>query len=249
MESNHNKDFDRQVKKKFEDFSAEVPPTLWTTIEKEIEPGEVKIKKVFNLKRYRYISIAAALLIIGFTIWKIRPEEKIFLSGQGAIEKTVLVQEPEVKQSADERLSPLVVEKDNEPVLINVSEPRSVAVVNDDDNDQRRQDSQTAIEKKTEEFAHREPILAVNAPVENDNSSLIDNASAISSLNKTLDVMDENLDSLYQGPELAETKAEERQNIVSGILNFVAGNLQIGGDRRLEFTENEHGIIKIGLKR
>src|SRR3546814_4903376 len=88
MESSHNKNFDQQVKRKFEDFSAEVPSSLWAGIEKEIEPEEVKIKKVFNLKRYRYISIAAASLIIGFTIWKIQPEEKIFLSGEATVEET-----------------------------------------------------------------------------------------------------------------------------------------------------------------
>lgn len=238
MESNHNKDFDQQVRKKFEDFSAEVPPSLWTTIEKEIKPGEVKINKVFDFKRYRYISVAAALLIIGFTIWQIQPEEKIFLSGQGAMEETALVQEPEVQQSSD-----------NRPVLKTVSEPVTVAVVNDVEEDQRLQDPQLAIEKKTEEVSPREPILAVNIPTKNDNAPLINDVSAASSLNKTMDSRNESLDSLDTGLELAATEPEERQNIVSGILNFVAGNLQIGGDRRIEFTENEHGIIKIGLKR
>jgi len=51
---------------------------------------------------------------------------------------------------------------------------------------------------------------------------------------------------LGQGTE--DMEPEERQKIVTGILNFVAANFQIGDDRRVEFTENEHGIIKIGLR-
>src|SRR5690554_1251497 len=111
MESNHNKKFDQQVKKKFEDFSAEVSPSLWAAIEKEIKTEEVKTTNVFNLKRYRFISAAAALLIIGFTIWKIQPEEKIFLSGPGAMEEAALAQVPEVnKLTADSLTSVLIAE-------------------------------------------------------------------------------------------------------------------------------------------
>lgn len=236
MESNHNKKFDQQVRKKFEDFSAEVSPSLWDAIEKEIKPEEVKIKKLFNFKRYRYISVAAALLIIGFTIWQIQPEEKVFLSGKGTVEETAIVKELEVQPPPVNESVPKIVYK---PVTL---------AMNDGVEEQQSHDSQLDIEKKAEIISSRKPLSVLNTPVENDHTSLVNNVSVASSLNKVLDVSNENLDSLDRGQELAETEPEERQKIVSSILNFVAGNLQIGGDRRVEFTENEHGIIKIGLK-
>lgn len=248
MESNHNKKFDQQVRKKFEDFSAEVSTSLWVAIEKEIEPEEVKAAKVFSLKRYRFISAAAALIIIGFTIWKIQPEEKIFLSGEGTVEEAALVQEPEVSQPTADRLTSVVTEEDREPVSKHVPEPVSATVVKEDGEDLHVQAPQLAVERKIEEVPYTEPVLAVKAPIESDNALLIDDASIAASSNKALDVKNENSDSLNQSLALAETESVERPKIVSGILNFVAANLQLGGDKRVEFTENEHGIIKIGLK-
>jgi len=248
MESNHNKKFDQQVKKKFEDFSVEAPPSLWTAIEKEIKSEEVKTNKVFNLKRYRFISAAAALLIIGFTIWKIQPEEKIFLSGQETEKEPGFVHVPEIKQSTNDKVISVMVEEDNEPVLKPVPKPISVAIAHEDSEGWLLRDPQLAVEQKIDEVSTREQLLAVSTPIENDNASIINNKSA-SSLNKTLDITSENLDSLYQEPYLVENEPEGRQKIVSSILNFVAANIQIGGDKRVQFTENEHGIIKIGLRK
>src|SRR5690554_4578852 len=237
MESNHNKDFDRQVRKKFENFSVEVSSSLWATIEKEIEPEEAKTHKVFNLKSYRYIGAAAALLLIGFTIWRIQPEERIFLRGEVIVEETALVKEPEFKQSADDKINHTFVEKKNELVSTSVPRPVKVTVMNES-------------EKEIEVISKREPLLVVNTPVERDNVSIIEESGITPSLNKTLDVRDEHLASLNQIEDVIETEPEERTKIVTGILNFVAANFHIGGEgKRVEFTENEHGIIKIELKR
>ena len=245
MESDRNKDFDRQVRKKLENFSEEVSPSLWSAIEKEIQPEKARTK-VFDLRRYRYISIAAALLIIGFTVWQIRPEEKIFLNGQGTVEEIALVKEPVIKQPVVDKTNSLNVEKEKEPAITKLSNPVIETVLNDDEGKHSLQDSPLVKENKIEKNFQREPLIAVNAPLETDDVSL-EEVSMAPSLNETLDVSDEYLASLNQGEGVVES--EERSGIVSGILNFVAANIKIGEGKRVEFTETEHGIIKIGLKR
>lgn len=247
MESDRNKDFDLQVRKKLENFSEEVSPSLWSAIEKEIQPEKARTK-VFDLRRYRYISIAAALLIIGFTVWQIQPEEKIFLSGQGTVEEMALVKKPVLEQPVVDKANSLNVEKEKEPAITKLSNPVIETVLNDDEGKHPLQDSPLVKEKKIEKNFQREPLIAVNAPLENDDVSL-EEVSLAPSLNETLDMSDEYLASLNQGEGVMDAESEERSGIVSGILNFVAANIKIGEGKRVEFTETEHGIIKIGLKR
>src|SRR5690606_5816339 len=215
MESDRNKDFDRQVRKKLENFSEEVSPSLWSAIEKEIQPEKARTK-VFDLRRYRYISIAAALLIIGFTVWQIRPEEKIFLNGQGTVEEIALVKEPVIKQPVVDKTNSLNVEKEKEPAITKLSNPVIETVLNDDEGKLPLQDSPLVNEKKIKN-SQREPLIAVNAPLENDDVSL-EEVSMASSLNETLDVSDEYLASLNQGEGVMDAESEERSGIVSGIL-------------------------------
>src|SRR5690554_6431610 len=136
MESNYNKKFDQQVRKKFENFSSEVSPSLWTAIENEIQPNEVSIKKISIIKRYRYFSGAATLLIIGIAFWHVRPVEKIFLTGKGITEVNTVVEEPEIKRSLSAEGAPARAKDDTALAPEAVSKPLSLAVRNEDSDDE-----------------------------------------------------------------------------------------------------------------
>src|SRR5690606_6577532 len=156
--------------------------------------------------------------------------------------------EPVIKQPVVDKTNSLNVEKEKEPAITKLSNPVIETVLNDDEGKHPLQDSPLLKENKIEKNSQREPLIAVNAPIENDDVSL-EEVSTTPSLNETLDVSDKYLASLNQGADKMDTKSEERSGIVSGILNFVAANIKIGEGKRVEFTETEHGIIKIGLKR
>jgi len=249
MESDHNKKFDQQVRKKFEGFSVEAPSSLWAGIEKELEPGKANVRKISVLKRYPYISVAAALLIIGFVIWKAMPEEKVFLQGQKPADESAFIQAPEVKQPIDDAINPMRIESKNKVVAEASLKPASAALVKSDDEEHSLASSGRVTEQNTEGLSLSEPHLLVSASIDNDEALLSKDADAASFLVTTTDTGNDLTDSIDHKQDLVEAEPEARQKIVSGILNFVAANIQIGDDRRVQFSENEHGIIKIGLKR
>lgn len=254
MESSHNKKFDQQVRKKFEDFSVEAPSAMWAAIEKEMEHVRVEDVKVFRLKRYRYIGAIAAMLVIGFTIWQIQPEEKIYLRGEDSVERTALVQKPDVKELSDNREPGLVQKEDKEPVFEDFSRVETTQPLNEDVSlmDGHSDIHQVAsrgsiVEQKAMDVLPNESHIPIN-PVEEPIPSRMETQVETLPIASSLIAVNEERDSLDNIQSVVKTQPEERQKIVTGILNFVAANLQLGGDRRVEFTENEHGIIKIGLK-
>lgn len=47
---------------------------------------------------------------------------------------------------------------------------------------------------------------------------------------------------------LGQSPVRDRPKILSGVLNFVANNLQVGGSQVVEFDETEHGILRVDVK-
>jgi hypothetical protein len=206
MESNYNKKFDQQVRKKFENFSSEVSPSLWTAIENEIQPNEVSIKKISIIKRYRYFSGAAALLIIGIAFWHVRPVEKIFLTGKGITEVNTVVEEPEIKRSLSAEGAPARAKDDTALAPEAVSKPLSLAVRNEDSDDEQLQVSLLTAENRSENITLRELPITSNALVENDKTVLVEDLSSASVLDNRLAYRSENPDSLDLGQGSEDTE-------------------------------------------
>jgi len=372
MELNHNKDFDNQVKKKFDDFSPEVPSSVWNRIEKGVNTelpsnladhkihshlidldkrghqindstviSDPKVKNIDqeikgrgidreirnidrSFKYKRFIGIAASFLIIGFSIWKFQPEEKIFLRGS---EDLVVVTDPDLAGNSSkslgtdagkddsrvasqnqliedvriaksskakingtenqkgisfeestfaetsESLKPAPVKmksgfgeiasiSSSKSITFSESERSSGSVKNKisssaSSHKSRLESSISESLDNNQEQALKNQELALNTP-NNDRVSVVNpnvgepNANVLNTPSmrndNRLPRAESSASISNEEGDLAETEPKERQKIVSSVLNFLASNIQIGGDKVVEFSETENGIIKVDLK-
>jgi len=250
MESDYNKKFDSKLKKKFDEFSPEIPSSIWNGIERELdkentaEPIISKVSSGTNLKRY--MSFAASLLFVGFAIWKVQPEEKIFLRGsEDFVQKANVAVIDTIRQVA--QVEDIKVHtrtnydtKKKEPIFEShkdVSlEPVKVALSIREKNIVIKSGSISEIEDNVIVPDNEIAIALSSRPA---NTTLV-----TSSLNLEESPAIINQEEQY----LPDSQPQERQKIVSTVLNFVASNLKVRDKQVVEFTETEHGIIKVDLK-
>lgn len=99
----HDREFDRLMREKFENFNPEVPKGLWDKIAATLDANESDINKVVppaakkpSTSRW-WMSAAAAAFICAFVYWIYRPVEIIQLQGKKAAEQAQapLTAEPE----------------------------------------------------------------------------------------------------------------------------------------------------------
>jgi len=249
MESNHNKDFDNQVKKKFDGFLPEAPSSIWQEVEKGItkestfEPKNQNISKRGNVKRY--MSIAAALVFIGFTIWKLQPEEKILLKGSSLVQKTDQQRIDTIQKVA--RIEPVKtypIPSDNvnkaeygleKPINETSARPASIVSIKKEKIDPIAVNLPVDFGiEGNEDLPQEEVRITLSTPDKSESTKLSSLEEPILSIN--------NEESYIPNPQ-----PKEKQKIVSSVLNFVANNL-IKGEQFIEFTETEHGILKVDLK-
>ena len=252
MESENNKEFDRQIKAKLDELQPEVPASLWDSIAKEL-PREEKERKISGKTRFPYSWAAiAACLLIAFSFWKLQPKEVIHLRSTAAIAENempddiVALQDGATTESAPiadpvspafplaRRSEPAVAgsDKSTSSLLSDVS-PNSYASVNRTEIPSHQQIE--ALELPEPDFINEPKVQSVLeeevafAPAPFEEASTSD----------------------YPGADAQDISVEERSRpkVVSSVLNFIAGNIQIGsGGTRVEFSETEHGVLKVDIK-
>lgn len=287
---------------------------------KNIDREIRNIDRSFKFKRF--VGIAASLLIIGFSIWKFQPEEKVFLRGSEslvkkadsgltginlknvvteiesehsrAITNSQLVDGARIAKSSKTKISGTENRKGlpfEESTFAETSESlkpasvkmearlRDIASISPsksttlfkserDSESENNEVSSSALPHKSRlESNDLEPLdnqeltlqnqeLALNTPnkgsvfsnstLGNQNANLL-NTPDIGNGNR-LSSAEPNASIPNEEQNLLETEPKEKQKIVSSVLNFLASNLQIGGDKVVEFSETENGIIKVDLK-
>jgi len=370
MKSDYNKDFDKQIKKKFDEFSPEVPSSLWDEIEKEIRTEtsinpkpinhkllhsasadldmisrqindstvisdpkvknidqEIKVRSIDgeirnidrSFKFKRFIGIAASLLIIGFSIWKFQPEEKVFLRGPESLVKKAdsdltginsenvvteiesehsrtitnsqlvdgarIAKSSKVKISGTENRKGLPFEEStfvetsefSKPAsgkiearlrdIASISSSKSTTLFKSESKNGNNKVSSSALPHKSrleskdlesldnQELTLQNQELALNTPSKgsvynsnlgNQNANVLNTPDIVKG--NRLSSAEPNASIPNEEQNLLETEPKEKQKIVSSVLNFLASNLQIGGDKVVEFSETENGIIKVDLK-
>jgi len=249
MELDHNKKFDNQLKKKFDEFSPEVPSSIWNGIEKELDkenvagPRILKANSGINLKRY--MSIAAAVLLVGFVFWKFQPEEKVFLRGsEHFVQKTnvAAIDTGQVARVAEVKVHPMpnYSENEEEPIF-DSSKDASLGLV-----------SANGSLKEKDILIKYASIPEIEDSVivpDNEISIALSSGPANTALVTASLNLEESPAIISQEEQyLPDSQPQERQKLVSSVLNFVASNLKVRDKQVVEFTETEHGIIKVGLK-
>ena|SRR5690606_38441647 len=249
MESENNKEFDRHIKAKLDELEPEVPASLWNAIAKEL-PAEQNLRSISDKRGFSYSWAAiAACLLIAFSFWKFQPEEVIHLRSTTASADRetpgdrVVIQvhppaEPVQKSGSDAPATPARRQVTppagpGHPDRLSDISPNTYASVN-----------------KVNIEPHQ-PVKALKLP-EHD---FIDDPEVQSVLEEEVAFAPVPLEEAG-AVDVPATDAEafavedkSRPKVVSSVLNFIASNIQIGsGATRVEFSETEHGVLKVDIK-
>lgn len=248
MESGNNKEFDRHIKAKLDEVQPEVPATLWNAIANEL-PAEENVRKITGKRRYPYAWLAvAACLLIAFSVWKLQPQEVIHLRSADAL----VVKSPnggadkEVSAGARQSALPVLSPSDALP-----DEPAMAAPVKNN-----------AAYRPAVRAEHYASVRKAETEPQRDIQALELPEAVFIQVPEKSSVLEEEVafvpvpfeeESEQSFPEKnAETLSageRSRPKVVSSVLNFIASNIQIGGGgTRVEFSETEHGVLKVDIK-
>ncbi|WP_118193316.1 hypothetical protein [Albibacterium indicum] len=300
MASNRKKDIDQLFKGKLEDHSSEVPFALWDKISAKLDENQGKGQVVgedplveplpadFGTKKKKlggswFLKIAAGLLLFGFLIWRLQPNEVRTRPDESLAGQTQeLVQKQKPAQSNDDHgvkpedtSKPVVAEglppqrqeesRPTEKVETRLAyvEPRPEQADNTAEDPTASEgiesdDSQQTVKRSGVALNAEEAIAMANTdeddPVVNDPvfESVPDAAEiTLETVGQEHDLLtstEKTTDEEGGFEESLASSLRERPKLLSGVLNFVANNLQVGGSQVVEFNETDQGILQVDVK-
>lgn len=280
MASNHKKNIDQLFKSKLESHASDVPESVWSKISAEMDQEEVNGPKLTTQRKKNNLSwvsaIAAGLLLFGFIIWKVQPDEKIYLTKADssvrdnretpAYKNHEKVAEPEPETNT---VAPLnVPAKSEETARVTeqpVRLPKERLAVHTEESTSKQIATEVP-EKIAEEeiYSIDQHVAEVDkagemalARVETSEMEHPEPAYPVvePEVGEILTAVTEDTPSTPLRLEDSEPLGSspvmpdrERPRILSGVLNFVANNLKIGDNTVIEFSETEHGILHVDVK-
>ena len=273
MASNHKKDIDHVFKTKLENHCSEVPTSVWSKISAELDQSEIvkpapameSRSRKFNISWFA--KIAAGLLLVGFIIWKVQPDRKVSLTAENKS-----TSEPIQSIAKNEQELPSEKEILIDPANASVSPMESQTASVPEEPSSRIEEKRVAHKVKNVVYA------PVYQPIDSQPQQIVEETIAMSDVPETetfepeLEAIIETeeapmeVEALTSAPVLEDEsdnpvliadsdvadsdglRSRERPKILSGVLNFVANNLQVGGSPVVEFNETDQGILQVDMK-
>lgn len=276
MASNHKKDIDQLFKSKLENHASEVPESVWTKIAAGLDQKTVEVAVVEPKGKKTHISwllkIAAGLLLFGFVLWQVQPEEKVYLTKEGDTRggQELLADKGEAQLPASEITTEVetpsegLAEAENRPapekkVISRPAERIAYQVEKQVSENLERESAEeyAAVTKRTIEPSRPEEVVGLVSDGMQENEvpiALEYEALTESELTDLLayelespDLQPLNLDDTETVKGTSSMRERERPRILSGVLNFVANNLKLGENPVIAFDETEDGILQVDM--
>lgn len=256
MESENSKEFDRRIRGKLDSYHPEVPSSLWKAVEAglpHVEKANISGRRSFP---YSWLTIAACLLI-AFSFWKLQPEEVIHLRATSAI-----AEKPDDSdlENVNNSLTPIPAVK-SAPRALPATESKQSA---DTHAETAPPDRRSAVPPNSYATNHRSGSAPRQDrselhqrfhPVENPESVMITEPELQTVVEEQAAPVSRPIEEAIvtnlsdSGENTLSAEERSRPKVVSSVLNFIASNIHIGGSgTRVEFSENEHGVLKVDFK-
>lgn len=266
-----NQFFDDQFKTKFEGFEPSVMPELWKTIESELDEKSehlVFFSRFITTRFFKYGAVAATILV-AFAVWKWNDAEVIYLKKTTeALVSVSPVENPIPRSEAAVGNNPLLDAsgKITNPTLGNQNRESKTALETTGQKEEATKASKVTREDIVGDsrYALIESITPSSSSTLSINQDPIDMEEYIKPGQLTLTLKESsntNEAATNRGSEVAgielvssENEDEEIDNSrkkklgISTVLNFLAKGISGTGERSLQFSESEEGILKLDLK-
>jgi len=250
MNRGENKEFDKQLRDKFEGFRPEVPKGLWDKIATQLDEAEPRSVVAMPAKRRRFptwwMAAAAVLLVAcGVLYWQSRPVSVTYLHAhvdaeaepeEAAVEPSTPEEAPEpLAEPLDlERLKRVFAKKGRQ-----VKEPKPLSVVEGEEQPEEAlpieavEPQQLAVNERTSPS----PILL---PKQRD--SLENGQTEIAGVPdiEPLVVLEDEEEMM-----LASTEQRKQPFGISNILNYVVGTVDQRDEKLVTFSNDEEGSLKL----
>ena len=234
MEPISDKDLDKLVKQRFEDFETEPSANLWSKISDELnEP----VKKKRSNSVY-WMAAASVLILVSATLYLYKPVEVIKLrgktkSGELVIAKTNPVKEFKEAESIPEAINPVNPERklESKQTVYKTAENKPSLEIKERGNINRTKSDDILLAKNQAKIQNLDPVIA--AP----GASVRMLAAA------------ETPDTAIEETETDLPK--RRVKGIGGLVNFVIAQVDKREDKLIEFKESDEGSeisgINLGL--
>lgn len=263
MERMQDNTFDRKIKEKLEGLNPTVSGGLWAKIEAGLaeEPAGHLTGRARKKQAFRWISIAASLMIVGFAWWMYQPTAVIYLRTETAVPVTLTTTGHQTAINAGnpaiaQVISP-VSEKHSGPAIGQKAPAQQKRRDFQATDNTREQQAAPVAEKRVimlleeTEVPHAAiyqqfPKVPVQAEISLANKPLakqhLENVPLL--LASTSSVADQ------ERPEDQPQQMPDRRPFgVSSILNFVVGAVDNRENKIITFTEDSEGSLNIDFKK
>ena len=250
MKRNEDKDFDQQLRDKFNDFTPEVSANLWGKIEEQLTTAErPKVVPITNKQRKLptwWMAVAATLLVAcGVAYWYNRPVEVIYLYGKAELQEEELTV-PTVMDIPEEIPEVVLepIDKERLKRLFAKKSPRVSPTIPVQTEEEVTKDD-VAVEPMqwaaTDEIQTEKPLAEqqVEAIAPIDPAAILEEALA-----KVPDVQP--LVVLEDEEETMLASAGSKQSFgLSNILNYVVGTVDQREEKLVTFSNDSEGSLKL----
>lgn len=248
MNPGENKEFDKQLREKFEGFRPEAPTGLWNKIAAQLDGEEPRSVVPMPAKRRRFptwwMAVAATLLVVcGVLYWQSRPVSVMYLHAQLDTEEVPekAVVKPNAREKAPEsKAEPLDLERLRRVFArrnraVNVKERPQVAAREPQPEEVRREE---AVDPP-QQLATSEPENPSFDILSKQRDSLESEIAHVPDIEPLVVVEDE------EETMLASTEQIRQPFGLSNILNYVVGTVDQRDEKLVTFSNDEEGSLKL----